>query len=368
MKIQTQQNQMVRRPFFFAALLAGLFLLPAAPAQPAAPNVDNRFLLVFDTSSDMKPRLAATQKALDGILTTNANGQLHSGDSLGVWTFDQVLRAGQFPLQRWRPDNAATITATISAFAGSQRYAKKTVFEALMPVLNQLVQNSGRLTAVIFCDGYGEIHGTPYDTGINQVFEQRQRERRKARLPIVIVLRSQRGQYTGCMVSFPPQPVSFPEFPPWPEPAPAPTNAPAPVLPRANVPPLIIIGTTVTNHVPPPAPAPPPAPKPVPANPPPTAVTSTPAPVVASAAKAPDEVLLMETGTVPAQAQTAAAPLTTTNALAHPAANSPPAGHKGALAVGVVFLVAAIGLAVFLFRHAPKTGGDNPGGGSPKKD
>ena len=98
---------MVRRPFIFAVLLAGIFLVPAVRAQPAAPNVDNRFLLIFDTSSDMKRRLPAVQKALNDMLAASTNGQLHSGDSIGVWTFDQDLRAGQFPLQHWDPDNAA---------------------------------------------------------------------------------------------------------------------------------------------------------------------------------------------------------------------------------------------------------------------
>ena len=169
-----------------------------------------------------------------------------------MWTFDQELQAGQFPLQRWKPDNAATIASNITAFVGGQRYAKKTSFDALMPLLNQVVRSSERLTVVIFCDGNGEIHGTPYDTGINQIFQQRQGERQKARLPIVIVLRSQLGEYVDCVVSFPPQPVSFPAFPPLPEDAPAPPKlAPAPAPPRPSVPPLIIIGTPATNRVPP---------------------------------------------------------------------------------------------------------------------
>jgi hypothetical protein len=366
MKTPTHQNQMVRRPFIFAVLLAGIFLVPAARAQPAVRNGDNRFLLIFDTSSDMKQRLPAVQKALSSVLATNANGQLHLNDSIGVWTFDQELQTGQFPLQRWRPDNAATITANISAFAGSQRYAKKTGFDALVPLLNQIVRSSERLTVVIFCDGYGEIHGTPYDTGINQVFQQRQSERQKARLPIVIVLRSQRGQYTGCMVSFPPQPVSLPEFPPLPETVQTPpmvTNAPAP--PRSNVPSLIIVGTTITNRVPPPAPKPPSVPNPVLTNLPPMGTTSTPAPVVANEGEPPAIVPLTQTSAVPAQPKIAAVPLTTTNAITPPP-ESPGIGGKEALAIGVAFL--AGGLTVFMFRRARKPGGETPSDSSMKKD
>ena len=365
MKTQTHQNQIVHRPFIFAVLLAGIFLVPAVRAQPAVRNVDNRFLLIFDTSSDMKRRLPAVQKALNDMLATSLSGQLHPGDTIGVWTFDQDLHAGQFPLQHWEPDNAVMITSNITAFVGKQHYTKTTTFDALLPLLNQVVEGSERLTVLIFCDGKGEIHGTPYDAGINQIFQQRQSEREKARLPIVIGLRSQRGQYTGCMMSFPPQLVSLPAFPPLPEAVPTPpkvTNAPAPPSPpRSSVPSLIIVGTTITNRVPPPAP------KPALTNPPPMVITSTPAPVITNEVKPPDEVPLMQTSAVPAQPEISAMPLTTTNAIAPPPESSK-TGHKGALAVGAAFLAAAGGLAVFMFRRARKTGGDNPIDCSMKKD
>ena len=360
MKTPTHQNQMVHRPFIFAVLLAGIFLVPAVRAQPAVRNGDNRFLLIFDTSSDMKRRLPAVQKALNDILAASTNGQWHSGDSIGVWTFDQDLHLGQFPLQHWKPDNAGMIASNITAFVSEQRYIKTTRFDAFLPLLNQVMGGSERLTVLIFCDGQGEIHGTPYDVGINQTFQQRQSEREKARLPIIIGLRSQRGQYVGCMVSFPPQPVSLPQFPPLPPPPapPVPPPAPPPPVRSVAVPPLIIVGTTITNHVPPSAP------KPVPANPPPMVITSTPAPMVTNEVIPPIVVPLMETSAVPVQPKIAAVPLTTTNAIAPP--ESSKTGHKDALAIGVAFL--AGGLVVFMFRRARKTGGDKPGDGSMKTD
>jgi hypothetical protein len=113
---------------------------------------------------------------------------------------------------------------------------------------------------------------------------------------------------------------------------------------------------------------PPPAPKPAPTNPPPMVITSTPAPVVINEVKPPDEVPLRQTSAVPAQPEITAVPLTTTNAIAPPPPESSKTGHKGALAVGAAFLAAAGGLAVFMFRRARKTGGDNPIDSSMKKD
>ena len=159
------------------------------------------------------------------------------------------------------------IASNIIKFVSKQHYSKKTGFDALQPLLNQVVQSSERLTVLIFCDGNGEIHGTPYDAGINQIFQQRQNERQKARLPIVIGLRSQRGQYVGCMVSFPPQPVSLPAFPPLPEVAPAPPVADAPAPPSRHDP---ASRRSSLSARPSPTACRRPQPKPAPTNPPPT--------------------------------------------------------------------------------------------------
>ncbi len=347
MKSRMKQNRMIHGVLLLAAVLGGMTAVPGMRAQPAAQKVDSRFLFVFDTSSEMKHRVTAVQNAVNSILATSVSGQLHSNDSIGVWTFAQQLQTGQFPLQRWNPDHAVTTASNINAFVHSQRYAKKTSFDVLLPLLGKVVQSSERLTVVIFCDGYGVFKGTPYDIGINQVFQQRQVERHKAQQPIVIVLHSQLGQYVDCMVSFPPQSVSFPPFPPLPEPvAEAPAVVPAPAPPRPSVPPLIIIGTPPTNR----AAAAAPAPKPLPANPPPLTATTTSPPAAApgeiSLAKAPPA----RPGGISAQLRISPGLLSGTNATSPPARTSR-VNRAGAFAMGVAFLVVAGGLTVFLSRR-----------------
>jgi hypothetical protein len=345
MKTRMPLNRMVTGAGLLPLLLGGIFAAPTAPAQPAVQKVDHRTLLVFDTAAEMKRRLPAVQQALTSLLATNLNGQLHPNESIGVWTFDQELRTGQFPLQRWKPANAATIVSNLNAFVGSRRYSKKTHFEALVPLLNQVAQNSERLTVVIFCDGNGELHGTPYDTGINQVFQQRGNERQRARQPIAIVLRSQLGQYVDCMVSFPPQPISLPEFPPLPAP-PTPPAPPPPPPPRPPVQPLIIIGTPVTNRVPPPAP-PPPSPPPAPA---PVTVAPTPVPTPVPEVAPPDNVSVTRTGAA-AQFKITPALLPPTNAIAAPPHDSGTA-RGGIGMLSAVLLVVVGALVAFMLGRA----------------
>jgi len=314
------------------ALFAGLFFIPAGRAQPEPQITDSRFLFIFDTSADMKKRLPAVRVEITELMSTSMGGQLRAGDSLGVWTFDQDLRAGQFPLQYWRAEDAVTIASSISMFVDKQHYAKGTRFDALQPLLDQVIHDSGRLTVLIFCDGEDDIKWTPYNAGINRVFQQRLAEQKKTRQPFVLVLRTQRGQYAGCTVNFPPGMVTFPEFPPLPPP-PVPTNTPppAPVVKPPSRSPLIIIGTKVeTNWPPTPAPL-------MPTNPAPVTPTNV-APVT-------------PTNVVPIVPTNLVAP---TN-LVEPPAENPGLSRKGALAIGGALLIAAGALAALAVFRSRRT-------------
>ena len=242
-------------------------MIPTARAQPTEETVQSRFLFVFDTSKNMKPRFEALQKCLNVLLATSLGGQLHAGDSMGVWTFNQTLQTKSFPLQNWNPDNAVSIASNMVKFVGAQRYVKTTHFEVLQPSLNRVVQHSERLTVLIFCDGDGKISGTPYDDAINQILREKLAEQKNAHQPLVIVLRSQLGQFVVANVGQPPQLVNIPGFPPLPlpppPPAPTPTNLPPPA-PMIVGQPLIIIGKKPpASSVPPPATNPPPVVAPV---------------------------------------------------------------------------------------------------------
>src|SRR5690348_8430195 len=95
--------------FFVARVilaLAGMFFTFTALAQDDQLYVESRFLFIFSTSAEMKNRVPATQAEINQLLGLSMDGALHSGDSIGVWAFDETLRAGQFPLITWQPENA----------------------------------------------------------------------------------------------------------------------------------------------------------------------------------------------------------------------------------------------------------------------
>ena len=231
---------------FIAVLLAGILPLGRMLAQPTPPATENRFLLVFDTSSAMKKRLPAVQHEVSSLLATSMRGQLQPGDTIGIWTFGKEMN--DFPMQHWVPQNAATIAANINGFVAKQHFKGKTSLQALPPYLNLVIAHSERLTVVLFCDGDGEINWSPYNDAINQIFRERQAEREKAREPFVLVMRTQLGHFVGCTMSLPPEPINIPAFPPLPVPPPPPPPPPKPVAAPVGAP-LIIVGTKVETNL-----------------------------------------------------------------------------------------------------------------------
>jgi hypothetical protein len=234
--------------WLLAALLA-LILLPAAAARAEDPQ---RWLLVFSTSSAMKPRLPAVDKEIVQLIQGDFGNALQMGDSLGVWTLDSKLHMGKFPLTTWDPNDVPGTMTNIIRFIHKQSYTGTTSFAALQPTLNQVIAESQRLTIILVTDGEDDIHWTPYDDGINVTLKATRADRQKKKLPYVLLFRTQMGKYVGASVNFPPVPCTVPSFPPLPYQLPATptTPPPAPVVvakPAPTAPPLIIVGSHVSS-------------------------------------------------------------------------------------------------------------------------
>jgi hypothetical protein len=243
--------------YALVALLVVTAFLPALRAQSSRRHVENRVLLIFDTSSAMKKREPAMERGIKRLFALTFSSQLHDGDTIGVWTFDQNLRTGEFPLQYWQSGEINTISSNIVTFVEKHHYSKTTSFQKLMPMLYSIMNSSPRLTTLIFCDGEAPIKGTPVDNSINGDFKNNETVMRKDREPYVLVFLTQSGNYVSSTISTADS-INVPQFPlPPAPPPPPPVTAPAPMPP---VPPLIVIGRGSDTNVPPPVPTPAPAP------------------------------------------------------------------------------------------------------------
>ncbi len=240
---------------FVAVAVAFLF---AAAGRALA---QDRWLLIFENSSAMKKRMPAVELELKRLFFTGLDGQIRGGDSLGVWTFDKTLHVGEFPLSTWQPERAALTASNLVTFLNKRSFRGDVNFNALQPLLNDVVEGSQRLTVLIFCEGQGDILWSPYNEAINQSLRQNYPERKKNSQPFIVLLRVQDGKYIGCSVNFPPGGLNLPAFPPLPEEIKPvvpvlPARVPDTIVgepPRKKVPldnsPLIIVGKNVVTNL-----------------------------------------------------------------------------------------------------------------------
>jgi hypothetical protein len=243
-----------------AALFGSVFLFPAhLPAQTNVAQTNTtrvvltRYLFVIDTSEAMRRRAPAVQTAVGNLLRSSMSGRLISGDTVGIWTFNDTLSAGRFPLQRWSPENAGLVASNAVAFIKAQKFTGESKFNVTISTLDRLIKDSERLVILLVTDGNEPIAGTPYDPQIAQAFHQNYAQQQKARMPFITVLQMSRGRMINASVSLAPWPVTIPEFPPEPkivEAAKPPPEKKEP--PRPTVPPLVVIGKkpVVTNDFP----------------------------------------------------------------------------------------------------------------------
>jgi hypothetical protein len=201
-------------------VLAGLLLLsglsPSAlwaqtNAAKAAPS-SRRWLLVVETSKSMQRRADAVLGAVRGMLASDLNGQLEAGDTLGMWTFNEDLYAGRFPLQTWSPQARVDIMERTLAFLKAQKYENQCRFDKVAPALSRVIKDSELITVILISSGDGKVQGTAIDGRINEYYNQWRKQQQNAGIPFVIVLRTKSGQLADYSLNTAPWPVELPRL------------------------------------------------------------------------------------------------------------------------------------------------------------
>ncbi len=267
--------------------------------SPAATNVAStstlkaaadggRFLFVVNTSSSMRRIEPATRQAVFDMVFTGLNGYMRSGDTFGLWTFNEETQAGDFPMQVWDAQNPMDTAARVAAHLRTQRYSGGSDTSALMPKLQSVIGAVRNVTIFIVMDAGTKFEGTSFDESANNSIQRQAREQARAKKPFITTIIAREGRVAAAFVTIAGQPINLPERPapalvkkpaapaavaeakPASAPAPIPipqrakiieivskTNAPKPVVESNTAAPAVVVAP------PPPAPKPVPAPEPV---------------------------------------------------------------------------------------------------------
>lgn len=238
------------------------------PPQPEG----NRFLFIVDTSANMQQHSLEVRQLLVDLFASSANGQIHPGDTLGLWTFNADVYTGGLPVLRWIPGEEWQVAARMADFLQHRHYGKKSHLDAALTDMYQIIKMSDIITVVLISDGQGTMRGTPFDADINAAYKRCLKETKHSHMPVVTVLLAKAGKVTKYSVTSLPWPVVFPEVPPAEKPVVAQkpsTNSATSAKPAVNksatspvkiLPPLIIKGPSTRPARPtetPPQPAPP---------------------------------------------------------------------------------------------------------------
>jgi hypothetical protein len=200
-----------------------------------------RYLLIVETSKAMSRRLTGLNQVIRQ-LGSNLHRELQPGDTLGVWTFNDALFTGRFPLQHFSPETQPAVIGEVLSFLKSQKYENAAQWAPVLPALKHVVQVSPVLTIILVTAGTESIQGTPFDARINQAWSSWRGPQESARLPLVTVLRTDRGQITHWAVSAPPWPLELPPAPAMPQlpkPVATTTSSPPRAVPAPQPPPII---------------------------------------------------------------------------------------------------------------------------------
>ena len=242
----------------FVALLFSGFAQSSSARTASAPAAQssNRFLFIVETSKAMQRRTNAVLTTVNNLLATGMKGQLRPGDTIGLWTFNDALHDGRFPLQQWSPKAARANAAAMLTFLEGEKWEKQGKLAPVVPAMQGLIKDSDNLTVILISSGEDNIAGTPFDALINQSFNAWKADQKKQLMPFVSVFLGVKGQIVKAAVTPVPWEIDVPHIIQTNTPTAIVTKSklPPPVIPRSPVPPLIVTGKkppplAVTNNV-----------------------------------------------------------------------------------------------------------------------
>jgi hypothetical protein len=219
------------RSEIFGALLTLILLFSGIESKSSTNTqavAEERVLIIMETSSAMQKRAENAQKIVGDAISSGLGGDLRGGDTIGLWTFDNELSTGQFPLQRWTKATRQKVAVTAVQFLQQQKFEKTSNLSGVWLALTNVVAISERITVILITSGKENIAGTPFDGSIAQNFLKNADAQQKAKMPFVTILRAYRGKFVNFSVNLPPWPMELPEYP-----AEA-RRAPEPVTPKPS--------------------------------------------------------------------------------------------------------------------------------------
>src|SRR5258705_5803304 len=173
---------------------------PAKTSKNAAPS-GNRFLFVMETSAAMNRLEHGGRQAIFDLIYSGLDGRMRKGDTYGIWTFNQNVYAGVYPMQVWEGQRNLEHASAAGRFLKGQKYEKEPNLTNVIKYLQMVLRTAKDVNVFLVTDGAGAMAGTPFDEAINASYRTNRAQVRELKRPLVTALTARNGQFTGACVS-----------------------------------------------------------------------------------------------------------------------------------------------------------------------
>ncbi len=231
----------------FIGLRVSLFAAPetTTPEKAVPEKQGGRFLFLIETSQAMDADKTVLRKSIRSIIESGLNGQMKYGDTVGLWTYNDKLTT-DFPMVIWRNEHVQDVESAIEFWMSKQKFVHRSDLSKALPLLQNIVKASQKLTIIWITTGNDRLTGLPFDNEIDQLQKEFRDGFRKQHIPFVTLLAVRKGALADFTVNPADAKIRLPEVMeketaasqvPQSIPAPAEVVAPAPLEKK---PPLII--------------------------------------------------------------------------------------------------------------------------------
>jgi hypothetical protein len=173
----------------------------------------NRFLFVVETSAAMNRLEHGGRQAVFELIYSGVEGRMSKGDTYGIWTFNQNVYAGVYPMQVWDGQRSLEHASAVGRFLKVQKYEKEPNLTNVVNYLQMVVRTVKDVNVFLVTDGSSAIAGTPFDETINGSYRTNRAQVRDAKRPLVTTLTARNGQFTGACVSFAGEKIQLADLP-----------------------------------------------------------------------------------------------------------------------------------------------------------
>ena len=207
----------------------------------------NRFLFVVETSSASSRLEHGGRQAAFDLIYSGIYGQMRAGDTFGIWTFNENVFAGFYPMRTWSPEINMELAASAGQFLKKQSYDKT---GRLSNALKQVVTLAGAVKDVnilVISDPGNAPDDSPVGADYGTTYQRRAVEARPRKKPIITTIVAKNGSVSNWLVTVAGDPIRLPAYA-IPEHKQEPANAPIvkakPEVPRVPRAPIIMKGPT----------------------------------------------------------------------------------------------------------------------------